>query len=437
MHIAIIGAGWAGLAAAVTAIQRGHEVTLFEASHHAGGRARSIECTMPDGQAVTLDNGQHILIGAYTDTLRLMRYVGVDPDTVLLRLPLTLQFPDGQGITLPRWPSPLDALAGIARARGWTWADRWSLLQAASRWQMQGFTCAEQTTVADLCQTLRPAIRTSLIDPLCVSALNTPAERASGQVFLRVLRDSLFGGHGASNLLLPRVDLGTLFPSAALQWLEGRGAHICLGQRGTPQWVRNGKGWLLGGYRADAVLCAGSSSNMVSALMDTSLNAPDLVASAIREWSRDAAALQYEAITTVYAHADGVQLPQPLLALHCDASESPAQFVLDRGQLGGPTGLLALVVSASHGDRLTLQAQVLQQAQAQLRPWLGNSTLQAVQTVVEKRATFACTPALTRPCIRIAPGLAACGDYVEGPYPATLEGAVRSGCNAIRILETS
>jgi len=84
------------------------------------------------------------------------------------------------------------------------------------------------------------------------------------------------------------------------------------------------------------------------------------------------------------------------------------------------------VVSASGSERTTLQAQVLEQAQQQL-----GLQLQAVQTIVEKRATFACTPALERPHPSIAPGLFACGDYVAGPYPATLEGAVRSGMAAV------
>ena len=106
---------------------------------------------------------------------------------------------------------------------------------------------------------------------------------------------------------------------------------------------------------------------------------------------------------------------------------APAQFVFDRGQLGGPQGLLAFVVSASAGGREALQAQVLIQARQQL-----GLHLQAVQTVVEKRATFACTPALQRPGLHIAPGLVACGDYVEGPYPATLEGAVRSAMAAVK-----
>ena len=85
MNIAIIGAGWSGLAAAVKAKQAGNEVTVFEASRHLGGRARALSTTLPDGQRVMLDNGQHILIGAYQQTLKLMREVGVDPESALAR----------------------------------------------------------------------------------------------------------------------------------------------------------------------------------------------------------------------------------------------------------------------------------------------------------------------------------------------------------------
>ena len=105
----------------------------------------------------------------------------------------------------------------------------------------------------------------------------------------------------------------------------------------------------------------------------------------------------------------------------------PAQFVFDRGQLDGPPGLLAFVVSASSGDRALLQAQVLEQANAQL-----GLSLVPVKTVVEKRATLACSPGLRRPPMTIAPGLVACADYVDGPYPSTIEGAVRTAVAAIR-----
>lgn len=145
----------------------------------------------------------------------------------------------------------------------------------------------------------------------------------------------------------------------------------------------------------------------------------------MKAWAATTSAMRFEAIATVYAWAPQARLPHPMLALR-NTPAAPAQFVFDRGQLGGPQGLMAFVVSASEGSREELQAAVLQQAKDQLAA-LGLRALQTVQTVVEKHATFACTPGLLRPPQQIAPGLLAAGDYVQGPYPATLEGAVRSG----------
>ncbi len=143
------------------------------------------------------------------------------------------------------------------------------------------------------------------------------------------------------------------------------------------------------------------------------------------DWQNSVNALRYEAIATVYAYSKGAKLSQPMLALRSDTGEYaqiPAQFVFDRGQLGGEQGLLAFVISASQGDRLDLQNRVIEQGKSQL----NLPDLQPIQTIIEKRATFACTPDLKRPSNQIAPGLLVCGDYVAGPYPATLEGAVRS-----------
>ena len=428
--VAVIGAGWAGMAAAIAHRQAGRQVTVFEAARTVGGRARAVPGVLPDGTAATLDNGQHILIGAYTESLRLMRLVGVDPATALLRLPLTLQFPDGQGLQLPDLAPPLDALLGIVRAKGWGWQDKVALLRTATAWQLRGFRCAPHTSVADLCAPLTPRLMAEFIDPLCVSALNTPAREASGQVFLRVLQDSLFSGRGGSNLLLPRTDLGALFPEAAMRWLVQQGGQVVTGQRiqrlvplPRGRWQSAGTGGAAQGSEAtdafDHITLACPSweaARLVEGLASTA----GLAAAA--RWSATANALRFEAITTVYAHASGARLPLPMLALR-NTAEHPAQFVFDRGQLDGQQGLLAFVVSASDGDRALIEQQVLQQAAAQL----GLPGLRPVQTVVEKRATFACTPGLQRPAMQVLPGLTACGDYVDGPYPATLEGAVLSG----------
>ena len=449
MKVAIIGAGWAGLAAAVQATQAGHRTTVFEATHAYGGRARALrglkndvkDRLLPDGSSATLDNGQHILIGAYTDTLALMRQVGIDPAAVLLDSPMTLMFVDGLGLKFKDWPTPLDALGGILGARGWSLADKTSLLRAAIGWRLMGFTCAATLSVADLCSGLSPKVNTELIEPLCVSALNTPADRASAQVFLRVLRDALFGQQGGSRLLLPKVDLSALFPDAAAAWLQQHGGEVRLGKRvqtlhrqsdlaGATQGGRLAGSWTVNGEAFDAVILATSASSAAQALLNKSKSASESVASQMRHWAAMCHALRSEAIATVYAWAPDARLAQPMLALRSTA-QHPAQFVFDRAQLGGPGGLLAFVVSAAEGDRATLESQVLAQAKAQL-----GLTLQTVQTVVEKRATFACTPALQRPPTHITPGLLACGDYVDGPYPATLEGAVRSGIAAANALNT-
>ncbi len=383
---------------------------------------------------MTLDNGQHILIGAYRESLRLLRLVGVEAEAALVRLPMTLVFPDGRGLRFPHWPTPLDALAGIVSARGWSLADKWCLLLAAAGWQARGFQCDASSTVTQLCQRLSSRVMTELIEPLCVSALNTPADQASAQVFLRVLKDALFGVQGSSNLLLPRVDLSALFPQAAAHWLCGRGGQLRLGTR-VESLLPQGTRWQVQGEDFDVAILAMSASGSVSTLDSTLPLVNDSLASKIRLWTDVTSQLPFQAITTVYAWGIDARLPHPMLALcsHGGATgqqddRAPAQFVFDRGQLGGPQGLLAFVVSASSDSREALQAQVIRQAQVQL-----GLTLRAVQTVVEKRATFACRPGLQRPLQQIAPGLLACGDYVAGPYPATLEGAVRSAVTAIRI----
>ncbi|MEJ5988522.1 hydroxysqualene dehydroxylase HpnE [Ramlibacter sp. PS3R-8] len=419
--MAIVGAGWAGLAGAIAAVERGCDVTLYEATRAPGGRARTLALQMPDGSTVRVDNGQHILIGAYVETLRLMERVGVRPSDVLLRLPLVLRDAHGRGLALPDWPGPLDAAAGILCASGWGWRDKFSLLRAAAGWQRARFTCAPEATVDDLTRTLTPRVRADLIDPLCVAALNTPAARASGQVFLRVLRDSLFGrGHApwrGSNLLLPRKDLGRVFPEAAIAWLSSHGAQLRIGER-VHAVQRDAAGWRVEGAAFDHVILALPSTEAARLVADSGADAA--------AWAHTAQALVFEAIATVYA-TGGPRLALPMLALRT-APNAPAQFVFDRSQLGGPPGLLAFVVSASAADKATIESQVI--AQARASGW----NVQPLQTVVEKRATFACTPALQRPAAPIAPGLWACGDYVDGPYPATLEGAVRSALQVVEQL---
>lgn len=431
-QVAVVGAGWAGLAAAVAAHEGGARVTVFEAAPHPGGRARRIV----HRDAQNLDNGQHILIGAYAECLRLMRHVGVPIEQALLRRPLSLRFPGGDGLCLPDWPAPLDALAGILGARGWSWRERLALLGASLRWQLAGYRCPPGQTVQALCQGLPPRLMAELIEPLCVSALNTLPASASAEVFLRVLRDSLAGPSGGSNLLIPQVDLGALWPEAAVRWLQRQGHTVHLAQ--PVQALQHGhEGWQVdtSTQRFDRLILACPAWE-AQRLLGRLEGLPPDQQQAVDTWCRLAAGLQHAAIATVYAQAESrsatpLRLPEPMLALR-SGPQAPAQFVFDRGQLGGPKGLLAFVVSASPtADRQALQAEVLVQGMQALAA-CGLSTLQPLLTVLEKRATFVCSPGLQRPPTEVLPGLQACGDHVQGPYPATLEGAALSGSAAGR-----
>ncbi|MEY4076850.1 MAG: hypothetical protein RIQ69_1220 [Pseudomonadota bacterium] len=430
LQIAIVGAGWAGLAAAITATQNGHQVTLLEASKFWGGRARSIQPNFADHPP--LDNGQHILIGAYQQTLSLMQTVGINLEKALWRRPLDLRYADGSGLSLPNKSFPLNLLQGIAFNPCWSVADKWQLLKTAWHWQGMHFECAEDLTVADLCKNMTPTVWQDLMEPLCVSALNTPAHEASGKVFLRIMKDALFGPAGSSDLLLPRLDLGQLFPNSAIKWLEKNGAACQSGQR-IDSIVDSGINpskaprWQLGENKFDHLVIA-----------TPAWDAAHLLEKFNAAWATTAQQLKHETIATVYVQGPlNFKLPQPMLALR-NTQGSPAQFAFDRGQIyneAGTPGLLAFVVSANKLSKDDVTHQVMGQLSALLIQ-LGEDALpieafKVVQTVVEKRATFACTPNLKRPSPKPCHGITVCGDYVEGPYPATLEGAVISGIQAV------
>ena len=419
-EVAVVGGGWAGLAAAVRATEAGHRVTLFEMAAQWGGRARSV-----DVQDLALDNGQHILIGAYRRTLDLMATVGAPIAQGLDRRPLELRYPDGRGLRMPAGPAWLVFGAAAMGCEGWTWRDRLALVSAAIGWALRGFRCDAGLTVDALCLRLPPAVRQLLIDPLCVAALNTPASHASAAVFLRVLRDAIFGGRGSADLLLPRLPLSELLPLPATRWLQLRGARLRLGQRVAQLKVVESH-WQVNEEPYDAVVLACSAQE-----------AARLAQPVAPAWAASARAMDYEPIITVYLECPGARLPRPMVAL-VEGPDAPAQFAFDHGALGAQAGLFAFVVSGARAwvdqGLDATAAAVLRQAERDfpLGTWSGRPTL--LRALAEKRATFRCTPGLQRPACWIAPRLTAAGDYVQGPYPATLEGSVQSGEMAVALL---
>jgi squalene-associated FAD-dependent desaturase len=428
--VAVVGAGWAGCTAAVELARRGHAVTLFEAARTPGGRARGV-----DVHGQVLDNGQHILLGAYSQTLAIMKRVGVDAGAALLRLPLQMRYPPGSGgmdFIAPRLPAPLHVGVALFRATGLRRADKLALARFSTSARWMGWTLHADCSVAELLQRFDQTdnLIRLMWRPLCLAALNTPLENASAQVFLAVLRDSLGARRAASDMLLPRRDMGTLFPVAAARFLEQHGGAVRLGAKVGS--VAKGMGWTLNGTETfDAVVLATPASQSARLLQGIDGAAPTI---------GQLDAFTYEPIVTVYLqYGAALRLPLPMYALADDAVLGRwGQFVFDRGQLdANQAGLLSVVVSAAQDATAQDQHALAQAVAAQLADALQLPALQHpawTRVIAEKRATFACTPGLVRPPNDIGlPGLVLAGDYTAGDYPATLESAVRSGMAAARL----
>ena len=421
--VAIIGAGYAGLACAVELARAGVHVTVFERSHTMGGRARVVH----KDHHWRVDNGQHILIGAYSELTRLLRLTGVSPKQ-LAHLPLTLHVPGRLHLKAASLPAPFHLAVGLLRSKGLSWADRLAMLRLMRWLKRHGFRLPDAAMTVDalLAETRQTATLCQLIwEPLCVAALNTPVAKASAQVFANVLRDSLAAGAAASELLLPRTDLSELFPVPAARYIGVRRGKLRTGN--AIEAIER----VPGGYRLEGD--PGSQPWPHVVVATAPYHAGTLLASAggCERLVAQIDALEHEPIVSVYlALGRGQKLPEPMIGLVSGSTAGPAQWVFDRGQLGGPEGLLSCVISAHGPHEALARDELVLAVHAQLERQLGRRlpAPEWSQVIVEKRATFACRPGIFRPGIRTPlPGLWLAGDYLDSDYPATLESAVRSG----------
>jgi hydroxysqualene dehydroxylase len=403
--VAIVGAGYAGMAAAVSLAERGVRVTVFESAAALGGRARRILISS-DGQGYTLDNGQHILIGAYRALYQLMGTVGVAANA-LLRVPLEVRY--AGSFHLRRGAFGL--AGGLLTARGISLGERLGAARFIARLRRARFRLAADTTVSELLarQGQGGHIGRYLWRPLCVSALNTPPELASANVFLAVLRDTLGAGADASDLVLPRVDLSRLFPEPAAEFVRAHGGEVRLQSP-----VKD-----LGALRQqyDQVIVAVGPHQLKTVVPD----APEY---------------SYQPIYTCYLqYADSVRLPFPMLGL----AEGLVQWVFDRGALLGEHGRLACVVSAQGDHQQMTLEEIAERCHREIAAALGALGRPKWRRVIaEKRATITCSPGIKqRNALPSLPGVTFAGDYTDPEYPPTLEAAVRSGVRAAEKLITT
>jgi squalene-associated FAD-dependent desaturase len=411
-RVHVVGAGLAGLAAALRLAESGVGVVLHEAAPQAGGRCRSyVDATL----GCRIDNGNHLLIAGNHAAMDYLRRIGADD---------TLTGPDEAAYSF------LD-LADGAR---WTLRPNagrlpWWLFRPARR--VPGTRPLDYLRAASLARAGEGEVVTDRLDrrslifrrlwqPLAVAALNTAAEEGSAMLMARLLRESFGAGGAACRPLVPREGLSESLVDPALRRLGGFGVELRLGSR-----LRAIE--FAGGRAASLAFDAGSEAVAADQAVILAVTAP-------------VAARLVPDLTVPDVFRAIVNAHYRLAA--------PAGTPLFVGLIGGTTewvfrkpGVLSVTISAA--DRLvdtpaeTLAAQLWPEVRRAYD--LGEAALPPWQIVKEKRATFAATPVQQRrrpPAATRWPNLMLAGDFTDTGLPATIEGAIRSGnAAATRLLE--
>jgi squalene-associated FAD-dependent desaturase len=428
--IIIVGGGWAGLTCAVELTALGHAVTVLESSRQLGGRARRVAF---DEQ--TVDNGQHIFLGAYHHTLDLLKRLDVSLEETLRRQVLDLFLVQSGRhkfqLRLPHLLSPLNLLLGLLGSKGFSLLDRWHAFLFGLRLFSNIMVSEEDTSVAELLarhKQTTAAIR-ALWEPICLASMNTPIEEASAQVFIRVLHDSFCRSYRDADILIPRVDLGRLLPDKAFDFVEQHGGFVHLNQRVTDLLIEQ--------RHITGVKCEDKkyeASHVVLTIPPYACQPLLKPHSAMHDIAYNMNGYDHYPICTVYLqYPTSVQTDRPLQGF----LGATTQWIVDR-EVSGQAGLIAAVISGPGAHMQLDNEQLAALVQDELQQFFPHwPAANSVMVIREKRATFSCRAGinLLRPSNRTpVRGLWLAGDYTNTGYPATIESAVISGQQAAQLI---
>ncbi len=420
----VIGGGCAGFAAATALVESGARVLVVEARPGLGGRATAF--TDPEtGERV--DNGQHILMGCYRETLALLDRIGAS-DRVRwqsgLRVPMIDRAGHHSVLALPALPAPLNFLAGVLAWDALSGSERLSVLRVGA--SLSHHQPGDKRTVRQWLNDHGQAPRLCELfwEPLALAALNQSLDQALASYFVAVLERVFGHDPGASALLLPAVPLDELYAEPSRGWLAARGSEVRVN---APAKVMIDGDRVSGVRVRDDVIHAPVVISTVpwfsfGALFDAP---PAPLAATLANASR----LASMTIVTVNLWLDQAVMQEALVGL----PGRNFQWVFDRRALvGGDRSHLSMIssgaetiVSMSNED---LSAMALAEVRDAL-PAARTATLRKSLAVREKRSTFSLAPdAPPRPGTTTdIEGLLLAGDWVETGLPATIESAVLSG----------
>ena len=393
----MVGAGLAGLAAAMALVEAGAAVTVYDSAPHAGGRCRSyfdpvLECR--------IDNGNHLLLSGNRATFAFLDQVGAR-DT--LTGPGRAVFPFMDMATGERWTLRPNA----GRLPWWMLAPGRRVPGMRLRDALPALRLARAGAGATVAECLPEGVLyRRLFEPLAIAGLNTMPAEGSARLLGAIVGETLAAGGAACVPWVPREGLSESFVDPAVDWLRARGAELRFGARiGVPE-AADGRVFRLGSVAlgaGDAVVLAVPAA--VAASMVPGLVVPE----------------RFEAILNVH--------------FRVDADPGEAGFV---GLVGGlaewvftKPGVVSVTISAANRFLERSSEDLVQQVWGDVQQVLRTARpLPPHRVVREKRATFAATPEqeARRPPVRTGlANLVLAGDWTATGLPATIEGAIRSG----------
>lgn len=421
----VVGAGCAGLAAATALVEDGARVLVLEARPILGGRASVVRDPVT---GETLDNGQHVLMGCYDDTLRFLHRIGTS-DRVRRQSGLAVAMVDTAGrrstLQLPPLPAPLHLLAGVLAWEALSWSEKLSVLRIGAAIQRTERPSGTETVREWLRRHGQaPRLVELFWEPLALAALNQPIDQAAVDTFVEVLSRMFGPDADRASLVVPAVPLDQLYAEPARQWLAARGSEVRTraparivvdGDRLAGVEVRDAR------IEARRVICAAPWY----ALGEVITGRPDALAGVLQ----DAAATESSPIVTVNLWYDGPVMDELLVGL----PGRVFQWVFDKGRVfGRDKSHLSLVGSGAAEVVTKSNAELVEIGRREVEaalPGARDARLVHASAVRERHATFSLAPGQPRrPGTRTAVhGLLLASDWVDTGLPATIESGVAAG----------
>jgi squalene-associated FAD-dependent desaturase len=440
--VIVIGAGFAGLSAAVRLTASGARVLVLEAKSRLGGRATAFQ-DRETGDLV--DNGQHVIVGCYTETFAFLRAIGAE-DRVDIQRQFAVTMIDRSGrpsrLECPALPPPFHLLAGVMEWDALSWRDRFSVLGIApalklARRQLRGDSGVIAASPGETVESWlirngqTPRVREMLWDPLALAALNQRPEKASAPPFARVLA-SMFGDNARNAAIgWSNVPLHMMYAEPARTYLEAHGSTVLTGTAAIVRSASDDDVIVHGGERtwsAGAVISA-VPWYAVPALFEQ-------VPPALKSLTTAAEQTAASPIVTVNLWFDRGGLVEPFIGL----PGRTFQWAFDKALMfNSGRSYVSLVSSGAESVLSRTNDELVAVAQDELMnavPDLRQATLSRASVVREPRATFSLAPGQpARPSTRTGMRrFLLAGDWVDTGLPATIEGAVCSGHRAADVV---